>query len=102
MLFRFDETNVERLGIAKVLASRALKYEEALPSHLPFPKIAATSLGFEKAERYAKQQLMAKETLITFPWGMQRQYFQDQIRDSFESYADCKSTLALRRSQILL
>jgi hypothetical protein len=65
--FGFDETNVRRLDLARTFLNRARANEVSIQSGLPFPKIVVTSLGLEKAERFAKQQLFMKEIAVNFP-----------------------------------
>ena len=102
MGFGFDETNVRRLDLAKTFENRARTHEIAKHPNLPFPKIVATSLGLENAERVAVQQSLTFR--VTSFLGQMTElnfYYKQQINDGFENYTDCKSELALRRSQIL-
>ena len=99
--FGFDETNVRRLELARIFSSRALTNEMENAEQIPFPKIVATSLGLENAERAAKRQLLTQEIKQNFKFGITRDFFEEQIWNSFENHVGFKSELTLRQSQIL-
>lgn len=99
--FGFDETNVHRLELARIFFNRARAHEISKHPDLPFPKIVATSLGLENAERIAKQHLLTNEMSPFIGLASERDIYTKQVSDGFEKYTECKSELALRRSQIL-
>lgn len=99
--FGFDEINVRRLDLAKVFLNRAMADEVPMPPNLPFPKVVATSHGLERVESRVKQFLLTRKMKPYFGALSQRDIYTRQINDGFEEYTDCKSELALRRSQIL-
>ena len=98
--FGFDETNVRRLGLPRVFLNRARANDVSIDP-FPFPQVVATSLGFEVAERLAKQQLLTTE--VSRGSGPRGGFgmFARSINEGFADYTDCKSETALRRSQIL-
>ena len=99
--FGFDETNVRRLDLSRTFLNRARTHELVKHPDFPFPKIVATSLGLENAERVAVQQLLNYGMTSLFDQTFEPGSYKQQINDGFESYTDCKSELVLRRSQIL-
>lgn len=58
--FGFDETNVRRLGLARIFLNRA-HADDVSANPFPFPEVVATSLGLETSERLANQQLLTVE-----------------------------------------
>lgn len=98
--FGFDETNVRRLDLAKIFVNRA-RADDVSVDPFPFPKVVSTSLGFETAERLAKQQLLTVELSRSSGPGGGFGMYGRRIDDGFAAYTDCKSEVALKRSQIL-
>jgi len=99
--FGFDEINVRRLDLARTFAERARTHEIAKHPERPFPTIVATSLGLENAERMTKQQLFTKQITPYIGLNSEPDIYTKQINDGFKNFTECKSELALRRSQIL-
>jgi hypothetical protein len=99
--FGFDETNILRLDIAKILSHRAYANFQSSNGHLAFPWIASTSLGMESAERLSKERLLTSELRSNGKLHNSDLHL-GQIADAFNNYTTCKSELVLRRSQILV
>lgn len=99
--FGFDSTNVERLKIPEVLINRAVAHQSTQPNPITWPILAATTLGFEDAERNALVQKLVGP-LHSANLGYQvSMIWAPQIGKVFGNDGNCKSEMLLRRTQIL-
>ena len=96
--FGFDPVNVERLALAKTLLWRA-EIEDQNHS-LQWPKIAATTLGIERAECFAIAQTLLAEISKSTLRG-RADHWRHSVQTAFDTESNCKSKLLLRRSQML-
>lgn len=101
--FGFDSTNVNRLQLPELLVSRAKSHHSDQRFAPKWPQIAATTIGFEDAERDALVQ-----TLIGPLQGQSAELghrpgllWIPQIEKVFGIDGICKSEKLLRRTQML-
>jgi hypothetical protein len=98
--FGFDPTNVERLQLPELLLGRARVHDLTDRLARRWPTIAATTLGFEEAER----DVLISTLVDPIENSDSAKVYSSatlHIRRAFGIEGNCRSELLLRRTQIL-